>query len=447
MKQKKDNADGSLATADIYKMTIDSGWTKILKEGAPDAFTPDLAVKPHVVFIDGQINLMKADYIKTWALFLERQFVEKVRAAFALGARVVVVAFDNYRHVPSAKNVTQLQRSRNVPALNFSEADDLPPILPENWAGAMRNRAFKTKVAAFVAQNLRILFKDMAHGTLVIDFSETVELLGAPWEPPAVLGDPAARRGECDIKAFAYLTTAGPLLIQSTDGDFIPLALVQMQQHLDATDTLPQVYLHRMRTSLDSDKKRAADGRARREYEFVCMSRVLDWVRVELDFLDSPTHAFAALVATTGCDFCMNLPHLGPKSMWKVRHAFAALDMRQPQDLLVAISRAYHQHHKARLASGQPTRVTAESPTEDLLTLAGSQYEQLSGSIRRCSRIAQRTRDAIWSEARMCAHVKNTMWTLQYWSRIHQFADPMSADYGYQRQRSLVVYAGVNVIA
>ena len=431
-------------------MTIDSGWTKIIKEAAPDAFTSTIGVKPHTVFIDGQINLMKADYINTWKLFIDKQFTDKIRAAFALGARVVVLAFDNYRYVPTAKNMTQLQRSRNVPVLQFCDADDLPPVLPENWAGAMRNRTFKTKVAAFVAQNMRIMFKDMLHTTLLIDLNETVEQVGAPYELPPLLSDATARRGECDIKAFSYLSEHGPLLIQSTDGDFIPLALLQMQQHLADSDKLPQVYLYRMRTTLDKDKKRPAEGRSRREYEYVCMSRVLSWVQAELAFLENPVHAFAALVATTGCDFCMNLPHLGPKSIWSVRHAFTALDLRQPQDLLVAISRAYHQQHKARLALGQPARVPPAGPGDDLLATlaaAGAQYDVLSGSIKRCSRIAQRTRDSIWGEARMTAHVKNTLWTVQYWVQIHDFEDPLRADYGYTLERGRCCFASVNATA
>jgi hypothetical protein len=431
-------------------MTIDSGWTKIIKEGVPQAFTAEMPGKPYTVFIDGQINLMKADYIKTWKLFLEKQFTEKIRAAFALGARVVVLAFDNYKHVPTAKNMTQLKRNRHVPVLDFGELDDLPPLPPENWAGAMRNRTFKSKVAAFVTQNMRIIFQDMLHTTLLIDFKDKVEHVGAFYELPPVLADATARRGECDVKAFTFLSDDGPLLIQSTDGDFIPLALLQMQLHHAKDKALPQVFLYRMRTTLDKDKKRPAEGSSKREYEYVCMTRVLNWVQAELGFLENPVDAFAALVATTGCDFCMNLPNIGPKSIWMVRHAFTALDLRQPQDLLVAISRTYHQQHKARLAIGQPARVNPPGPGEDLLTTlasAGAQYDLLSGAIRRCSRIAQRTRDSIWTEARMLAHVKNTLWTVQYWTRIHYFQDPSSADFGYIHERGRCNFAGVNTDA
>ena len=59
-------------------MTIDSGWVKILKRECPQAFTDHLPEVPGVVFIDGQIKLMKGEWIKTWSQFIERQFLTRV---------------------------------------------------------------------------------------------------------------------------------------------------------------------------------------------------------------------------------------------------------------------------------------------------------------------------------------------------------------------------------
>ena len=61
----------------IFKMTIDSGWVKILKNNCPNAFQPNLASpsqKPEVVFIDGQIKLMKAEFINSWNFFSRFNF-------------------------------------------------------------------------------------------------------------------------------------------------------------------------------------------------------------------------------------------------------------------------------------------------------------------------------------------------------------------------------------
>ena len=54
-------------------MTIDAGWVKLLKKGAPHAFTARRPFAPAAVFIDGQIKLMKSDAIRTWETFLKYQ--------------------------------------------------------------------------------------------------------------------------------------------------------------------------------------------------------------------------------------------------------------------------------------------------------------------------------------------------------------------------------------
>ena len=82
-------------------MTIDSGWVKILKRGAPAAFAAKLAAVPGTVFIDGQIKLMKGEHVKTWKQYVEIQFFHTIDRCFQTGAHTVVLGFDNYAHVPS----------------------------------------------------------------------------------------------------------------------------------------------------------------------------------------------------------------------------------------------------------------------------------------------------------------------------------------------------------
>ena len=52
-------------------MTIDSGWVQHLKRECPAAFKPTLAARPTTWFIDGQINLMKGEWVNTWEIFLQ----------------------------------------------------------------------------------------------------------------------------------------------------------------------------------------------------------------------------------------------------------------------------------------------------------------------------------------------------------------------------------------
>ena len=83
-------------------MTIHSDFFKLAKEGCAQAFTDAAPKRPDVVFIDGQVKLMKADAIDSWSLFFQIQFFKTIERSFALGAHTVVLGFDNYEHVPSA---------------------------------------------------------------------------------------------------------------------------------------------------------------------------------------------------------------------------------------------------------------------------------------------------------------------------------------------------------
>ncbi len=60
----------------------------------------------------------------------------------------VVLAFDNYAHVPVAKAMTQTKRKKNVPRVDFAESQSLPCMVPEGekWTSCIANRAFKAKV-------------------------------------------------------------------------------------------------------------------------------------------------------------------------------------------------------------------------------------------------------------------------------------------------------------
>ena len=164
-------------------MTIDSGWIRILKQNCPNAFADKIPVasKPHVVFIDGQIKLMKSEKIRTWEQFVRIQFTNTVERAFSTGARVVVLGFDNYLHVPVSKAPTQRKRSSKIETMDFGPDSELPSIIPESWPMAIRNRAFKSKVVRMVCTNLANQYKDIDGGrTLVIDWMDKPCVIGAP---------------------------------------------------------------------------------------------------------------------------------------------------------------------------------------------------------------------------------------------------------------------------
>ena len=196
-------------------MTIHADFVKILKNECPDAFTRTLPAQqaPDTVFIDGQVKLMKADEIKTWAVFLNVMFFKTLERCFNHGARVVVLGFDDYTYVPTSKTMTQVKRNKQVPAMKFGEGDSLPAYMPDDWGAAMRNRTFKVKVIHKILLETRAWFLDKQRKdaawrarTLVLDFQRRPEVLFSP-APAAPVAAPAAappcalkrKRGEEDV--------------------------------------------------------------------------------------------------------------------------------------------------------------------------------------------------------------------------------------------------------
>jgi len=413
-------------------MTINSDWVKILKRGTPGAFSARCPSKPRVVFIDGQIKLMCGSYVKTWAQFFTTQFVGTVESAFATGAEVVVLGFDDYAFVPSAKNMTQAKRSRAVPVLAFDEHDELPPSIPECWAECIRNRTFKAKVIAFVLRNMRRHYASEYLRTVVIDWTGPPEIIGRPIALPVLFGSgEALKRGECDIKAFAWLEL-GPTLLVSTDGDFVPLALAQIEKQ---AITHP-VYIHRMLCRTEGPGKRRADGSQKREFEYVDMQKLLAFVGAEFHKVPQPARTFAAMVALTGCDFSMTLPGAGPSKLWQQRCWANSHDITEFAGLLAFVARMYSSVFAKHINT---VGLGLDSPKLGDIVRA---YDKLSASVKKSHGVAARTKTAFWGGARMQAHVRNSLWTLSYWTEVHAFPDPLAGEHGFEKKGKLVAFGG-----
>ena len=465
-------------------MTIDAGWVSMLKSKVPAAFTANCPVRPNVVFIDGQIKLMKSDAIRSWGSFVEFQFKRTVDNAFKTGARVVVLGFDNYVHVPTAKNMTQRKRMQDVQALEFTAESELPNAIPENWNAAIKNRVFKTKVIGLVMRSLRAKFEHEAGGTLILDYMGAPEVLGRPLKLPSMFQLPQSlepkesiqstetvlKRGECDIKAFSW-ADLGPLLIESTDGDFVALGLLQ-------THTTRRIILHRIKTNLKVAGSAPPIAKPKREFEYVDVTMLHEFLRRDehlsltapvdtgMDIDDTiapedttvavveteapktlakadPVAAFAALVAMTGCDFCMNLPMLGPTRLWGLRQHAKHLDMSSERGQLVFITLVLADvNAKALKKAGQHSAICKRALRSSTAVEAAETYHLLHTTMLRQTTVAERTRKSLWSRARMRAHVRNTMWTMQYWRRLHEFEDPLAGDNGFERHKNHVIFSG-----
>jgi hypothetical protein len=430
-------------------MTIDSGWVKVLKSGSPQAFTDSPPLTPNVVFIDGQIKLMKAAHITTWQQFIKFQFYNTIEKAFDTGATVVVMGFDNYKHVPSAKHMTQRKRSQHVPVMDFDQFEELPSTLPQYWDAAMRNRSFKVKVMNMVINNVRVKYESQTHRTVILDFTDDVEVLGKQIDLPSVLQqardtNTTLRRGECDIKAFPY-SELGTLLIHSTDGDYVPMALVQIERAIQENRKVPTILLQRIKVHT-GQKRRMAEvtgdkditiKRNTRQLEFVNINMLYIFLRKEMPNTILPAHMFAGLVAMTGCDFTQNLPQLGPIRLWTNRHAMCPVNQAtrkrdaDPTSMLYImymICAAYMQLFSQKMAVKHPMKLAVEG--EDAIV----QYDEIARGIINNPKIAESTKASVWKSSRMLAHAKNTAWTVQYWSKLHDAPDALGGDWGFGKK-------------
>ena len=420
-------------------MTIDAGWVKILKTNAPRAFSDVLPARPDIVFIDGQIKLMKGDYITTWDGFIQSQFINTIESAFELGAPVVVMGFDDYTHVPVCKNMTQSKRNRSVPAVNFAEKDDLPPRPPQEWMAAMRNRTFKVKVMKYVMCRLKQHFRLEERRSVVLDYHGVPEVIGGSYKLPELFKNHTEenplRRGECDIKGPHYLPHRGNMVMISTDGDFIPIALIQLEQRRREGASQANIFVHRIKIKTGATKRDAA-GSSRREFEFVNIGALLDGLTHDLPWTKTPAAYFSTLVALGGCDFSMNLPALGPTKLWAARTKLRDNPLRECAHLVSALIVTYQQILQNKCAGAGPETIRSITDTQS----AKCVYNKQHASALRCLTLAPRTKSSMWTADRIVAHACNVLWTLQYWSLLHAAPDPLSGNFGFVMNKKLCVF-------
>ena len=207
---------------------------------------------------------------------------------------------------------------------------------------------------------------------------------------------------------------------------------------VEKQDIAHPVYIHRMVCRVDGPGKRKADGKLKREFEYVHVQRLLEVVRAEFPMAATPARTFATLVALTGCDFSMNLPAAGPTKVWANRFLSRHDDITQFGGLLVFVLRVYNiifAKHIKTISRELQARTISETKGVEL-------YAEICASVKRSQTVAARTQGAFWQPVRMEAHVKNTLWTLDYWTDVHGFPEPLSGDYGFERKKNMVAFVG-----
>jgi hypothetical protein len=385
---------------------------ELMRREAPSAFTDTLpgGNRTQATFIDGQIKLMKADIIQTWAHFLYSQFTCIINRHFRdYGCRTVVLAFDDKRYVPRAKAITQLKRRAGVDIIDFGENDILPNEIPE-WKEAIMNPHFKNKVIQLVCDSVPHLVRGTEGCRLVIDW-QTIEvyeydaegfITSSTPEPPSTIG-------EADIK-FPYwmkrLQT--PMLIEATDGDYIPisLGLKDIDIHFPVAilkgkreDKLEFIDIDTLHECLKAAFNRAARGKQSGK----CWEIKL----------------FITLLGLSGTDFTRNLPLVSPLKIWEclplvaqtfVMETDIKIDLHQGKRIVELLySEAYPKHIDpySRASIWQQAQV---------------------------SKLGTRNKALIPTDARIRCTLHNLNFLMEYWLRFR--APERIQDYGFRLSAS-----------
>ena len=287
-------------------MTIHTKWMHVLRQdAAPEAFGNTI---PHAVegsFIDGQIKLMKSDSIQTWSHFLYSQFTRIINRHFnEYGCKTVVLAFDDKRFVPKAKAITQLKRRAGVQIIDFDESQALPNEVPSQWLEAIQNPNFKNKVIQLVCDAIPTLVKAPPGSTLIVDWQHIdVYTFSEEEDGTSKEEEASSTVGEADIKfAWWMRRLRAPMLIEATDGDYIPISLGLRADGIH----LPVCIL-----------KGIHDDRP----EFIDITRLHTCICESFQRYAPPNaiwhvQLFIALLGLSGTDFTRNLPLVSPCKIW-----------------------------------------------------------------------------------------------------------------------------------
>jgi hypothetical protein len=440
-------------------MTIDSSWIASFKEESPISFTNTVPFRPIAAFIDGQIRLMRGNTSEftTWDNYIWQQFTGHLKRFFER-ASTVILAFDDYQNVPEAKCMTQLKRRKHLPKLEMLEREPLPSFLPsgERWDQCISNRVFKSKVILMVIDRVPGLLNLTPDQTLIIDYA------GCPKEyrkGPNGLEikdlNELMPLGEADVKFTRYADLFKDLLVDSVDGDSIPIALLHHEacfrdltmgsmESDDLVESPPRICIYRITTRVDNIKKRSLDDKPKRSFEYVNIPSLYLTLRDVcaqcMDRMTSPSHSqhymsmILALIGLTGTDFTRNMPQLSGRSV------FALLP-----DIWMPLMASYN-IHSGQLDLQRTDRLVATIYASKFANHVKSplMLEHVLEALHR-SKLSQRTKESLPSVERIICTIKNVNWLLKYWREPTNTPTPFLEEegvaiFGFVKKRGLVGY-------
>lgn len=444
-------------------MTIDTNWLKCFKEEAVEAFTDVCPFRPHAVFSDGQIRLMQNPpmHPQTWDEYIYKRFVSHYKY-FLQRSPVLVIAFDNYTYVPVAKAMTQSSRRKNIPTIPFSTSSPLPCMVPEGdtWMQLISNRTFKLKLIELIVLKLpKLLLTQFPDKTIIVDYDVPCKYtLDGEDVLCETLGD-LPPLGEADVKFTRWADKYEKLLVDSIDGDSVPIALMHMERKLTQETCPPKIAIYRCKIQMkpEAPPKKSQEPPAKkakldlkptkkpREYEYLDVHLLFlalqQSVKQTVGMLRMQQHEgheirmLIALITLTGTDFSRSLPQVSGKSVW---------------DMLVSIwiplMLSYDplsQQLKPTVAMNKLITKIYSNKFSKVIPSVCPSYEQTYSLLLKAPKMAERTKSSIPSPEQVETTIKNCNWVLQYWT-CDAYPNPVSEQFGYKQIHGKVSYSDLD---
>lgn len=410
-------------------MTIERQWFEIMKTEVPDAFQNQLSNtvldKEKAGFIDGQIKLMGMVSEYEWDTFFLRQFVQPLQKMMEMNTTFIVLAFDDYEHVPRAKFMTQAKRRKNLDPYPFSTGDGFPLRPPEPWDAAMANRTFKASVVEWIIDQIDAKLVLPSGVTLVVDWKGDSCIHWFIRDGIMVKNMSIREKtGEADIKFLQWSKKLRlPMVVDAIDGDFVPIALASK---------CPEIFIWRYKVL-----KEAGEGMA---HEWVdidalrygmnkafqlmnCKQLVQTWPGWELDCL-------LTLIGLTGTDYTRGLPWVGPKKVWTiVPHILSTLvaSCMENKDGLIQI--------KPEVTANRLYGLIYSNVYCNHIKNTGAAFTSVMNELN-SSRLSSKTKALFPTYERACCTAKNINFLLAYWN--NQSPDSLAEGFGYRERGDTV---------
>lgn len=416
-------------------MTIDSSWLQSFKEDARECFTPHCSFKPSAVFCDGQIHLMQAppQTPQSWDSFIHRQFLRPVQKFFGV-CDTVILAFDNYKYVPASKAMTQSKRKKTVPIIDFAQSSCLPCMVPqgEMWLRCILNRTFKAKVIELIINRLPLIaLSKFPTKQLIIDYKEPTLYTLTDGVVTQKEIDGFGCMGEADVKFVRYADLFQKLIVDSIDGDSVPIALLHHEMRLSQGLNPPKVSIYRMEINLGEKRKKG------RSYEYLDVHLLYNCLRtavfqsngrVKSSHTDHEIRMLVHLMALTGTDFSRNFPFITGKFVFE-----------QLPNIWTMLSMSY-----------DPYSSTITPFAENLISLLyhlkfpkHSQKTDLQSCLSQLqsSKLSQSLKGKLPDLNKVQTTIKNVNWVMEYWKCETAYPNPINPMYGYCVKGGVPQYA------